>query len=539
MGIRGILSTLVLLAALLCFQSPPPAAAQGDDHPTARELLQQAEYRFRLGEYEDARSIYQEILFRYPGTIWVDKAVVGIARSHLAEGDYAAGIRYLEDVLSKSNDLESRVEAHRLYIRLESRIRRLRTSAYEAYVAKQQEYDSISWFNIFKIFKKLRLKSELARARHDYEEISRLHDLFNPSLLVPPISYGGTDEEETAGEETASEEATGSTTTTGEVDREGESRRERLRSILEKLRDEIAALVDELEERILSRSGEEESSCPTEETTSSESGAAISTATTAPETKEEENVESESPAMPESSSAPILVMTTSVDEEEVSTSAAVPTTGATAEEEAGGTSAEETALSTEPLTQSTEEVAAVIGEDETPSSTEPAEISTDATAATTATTGDASVAAAPEPSDGEGEEAPPATIGELRAEYIQAYRRYREALSTLDREAVMRARYEFQEARRRYVEARRRMMEGGAASATSGAEEVSGGGAPAAPAASAGGASPAAADGRTGRGITVTPRVVPTTSHLDRGGIIRPGSAINTVSGARRSLHRK
>lgn len=214
--------TLVLALVLgLALGSPLLAAAPWEN------LMGRADYLMGIGRYVEARAVFQDITYQYPATPAVDRAVVGIAKSYLAEEDYRAGVSYLEDVLTKSGDLESRKEARELYGNLERSFRAARVSATQARDAKQAEYDDISWWNIFKIFTKLGLRSDLKDAEKDLNEIASIHNMFNPNLLMPDAyaDTGTADEttdettDDTAASDTASEGATDETTSTEDMDR--------------------------------------------------------------------------------------------------------------------------------------------------------------------------------------------------------------------------------------------------------------------------------------------------------------------------------
>ena len=177
-----LLRKAVLLCVVTCLCCTPLMA---EDPAPWSTYMDRAEYLMSLGRYPEARSMYQNVCSQFPGTVAVDRAVVGISKTHLAEEDYRGGISYLEDVLTKSSDIESKTEARQLYCNMESAFRNARTRATRHYTAIEQEYDDISWWNIFKIFKKLDLRGDLKEAEKDLQELSDLHNLFNPSLLLP------------------------------------------------------------------------------------------------------------------------------------------------------------------------------------------------------------------------------------------------------------------------------------------------------------------------------------------------------------------
>ena len=180
--LRPQITAFVLVTVFLLTCSAAMAqVTSNSDNPK----IQRADYLMNLGRYVEARSAYQDVAADNPGTDLVDKATVGIARSYMAEEDYRTGITFLEDVLTSSSSMAGKEEAQTLYCNMERAFRNSRTRATQNLNELQSEYDDISWFNIFKIFKKFGLRSDIKKAEKELQNLSDLHNLFNTSLLLP------------------------------------------------------------------------------------------------------------------------------------------------------------------------------------------------------------------------------------------------------------------------------------------------------------------------------------------------------------------
>lgn len=242
--LRPQLALLMTVAVLLMATS---VMAQEISSNSSNPQIQRADYLMNLGRFVEAREAYQDVAADNPGTDLVDKATVGIARSYMAENDFQTGITFLEDVLTSGSSMGGKEEAQTLYCNMERAFRNSRTRATQNLNSIQAEYDDISWFNIFKIFKKLDLRSDIKKAEKELQELSDLHNLFNTALLQPdaytepavdPVEDTTTDD--SGDEDTTDDETTDEDTDTDEEQTQDEIDRARAYEILQ---DDIARLI--------------------------------------------------------------------------------------------------------------------------------------------------------------------------------------------------------------------------------------------------------------------------------------------------------
>jgi len=438
------LANAILLAALLTVLGAGPLAADDGTTEAWSTYMARADYLMQLGRFPEARAAYQDVCAQFPGTIAVDRAVVGIARTHLAEEDYHSGITYLEDVLVKSSDLDSKTEARQLYCNLERAFRNARTRATRNYNSIKAEYDDISWWNIFKIFTKLGLRSDLRAAEKELQELTDLHNAFNPSLLLPD-AYA---EEPVA--ETTTETAASDTTTTDETtdetgdetadestdEEEDQEALDRARAY-ELLQEDIARLIalipdDKLDEvaSIVSIDGSTTTTASAPSTTETTVDSVVGSELTSDTTDE-------------IVSAPVDTVTTSAIDE-------LPT-------EVIGEGDDLVTVSTD-----TTETTTVASDDATVGTTEATEVvSTDATETTTdapAAASDPAVVTEPATTQ--------ASIGELRQAYIGAYQAYIRATQSGDPAATQQALADYRSALQTFTNAQSALV--GAPTSTAG-----------------------------------------------------------------------
>lgn len=174
---------VALVALLLLVAAPFGAAfAQDVEEPWA-EAFRLAREAMRDGDPEGARDVFAEILGDYQQVDVRDRATAGIASSFLQERRYQDAIESLADGVHAGGD--DFTQSRQLYTALERRIRRARNRARSDVVALQEDYDDISWWNVFRIFEKLGKRKDLKDAEKDLEELEDLYQSFEPALLLP------------------------------------------------------------------------------------------------------------------------------------------------------------------------------------------------------------------------------------------------------------------------------------------------------------------------------------------------------------------
>lgn len=181
---KTILRTGLVLALLLVTSG----AGRADEAPQARlwapweAEFQKARRLMADEDHEEAREVFRGILEQYPDLEIQDRAISGMASSYLAERRYARAIRYLEGAIEEHASL---LRSRTLYSAVEERVGRALARARVRERQAREEYEDLSWWNIFRIFDKLGRRRDLKDAERDVEELQELRNLFRPELLLP------------------------------------------------------------------------------------------------------------------------------------------------------------------------------------------------------------------------------------------------------------------------------------------------------------------------------------------------------------------
>ncbi|MBI4864320.1 MAG: hypothetical protein HY815_29285 [Candidatus Riflebacteria bacterium] len=188
---RGI--TLGIVMALLtatCVVASPPVFPGDPVPPTpttqqgGNSVVADAERLLSMGDIYRAQMLFEKVLKEYPGSEAAGKAISGIANSFVMQRNYQGAVGYLENVIVRSPDASTGQKAREVYSKLAATVDGAQRQAYQVYRQAQAQYDSISWFNIFRIFEKFRLRSDLKQVQKDLDEITEVKLLFNPVYLV-------------------------------------------------------------------------------------------------------------------------------------------------------------------------------------------------------------------------------------------------------------------------------------------------------------------------------------------------------------------
>lgn len=177
---RASALALLALAAAASAQDASPALFAPEPWDAA---IQRARYEVERGRTDDARDILEEVLDTYDHPKARDQAITGIAATYMTEKRYERAILYLNDSFAEENGAGTR--ARLLYRGLERRITRARDRSRLAVRIAENEYEDISWFNIFKLFEKLDRRKDLKNAEQDRDELQYLHGLFESEYLFP------------------------------------------------------------------------------------------------------------------------------------------------------------------------------------------------------------------------------------------------------------------------------------------------------------------------------------------------------------------
>lgn len=210
---------VLLGAALVCATSVPAQETMIAAEPAPwAPVLQQARFEMNRGDFDQARSLLDQMRQDFSQQIAQDRAAAGLASTYLKEKRYAEAIQSLEDSMAASET--ELFGSRQLYAAIERRVGRARNRAREEVARRQAEYDDISWWNVFKLFTKLDKRKQLKQAEEDLEELEGIYSEFEPALLFPigmprilPVLDGLIEATEltteTTTEEGATEEGTG------------------------------------------------------------------------------------------------------------------------------------------------------------------------------------------------------------------------------------------------------------------------------------------------------------------------------------------
>lgn len=201
---RSALFMIITLVAGLA--AGDPARAQDDEFaPEHITLFSRARILMTRERFDEAREVYAEILSRYGDVPAVrDRAVAASASTYLAEGRYRRAALFMEDHLRDAGGAMQRTRV--LYAGLEQRVDRALSRARRALRRAEEEYDEISWWNIFRIFEKFERRRDRNQAEEDVEELERLSRMFLPELLFPE-PMPATEEEHGEGGDTGDDQA--------------------------------------------------------------------------------------------------------------------------------------------------------------------------------------------------------------------------------------------------------------------------------------------------------------------------------------------
>lgn len=194
MAAKRHLVVLMTLGTALCVQAGDFPQILGEPRPAGNQpwasQIREAQQLVNSAP-EQARAHYELILAEHPNSDGARQAIQGIADTFVVTRDYAQLTRFLENQMSSTRTPEISRSAREVYTRVASTVDNAHMQAYQRYSQVQREYDDISWFNIFRIFDKFKMRGELKDLKQDLDYITEVKMGFNPANILPADQMAG------------------------------------------------------------------------------------------------------------------------------------------------------------------------------------------------------------------------------------------------------------------------------------------------------------------------------------------------------------